>query len=125
MKKTTKATFKSFLKKNEGNLFIQCAGSFDGMSDCVEFVPANKRKFVALEKKTLSDMDYRIAEERGTSRERLEDCTFNSPNTLGYIGIWLVNSSGNWFKPYEDDQYIGFNVYNCCGEFTVAIKKSA
>jgi hypothetical protein len=125
MKKMTKTTFKNFIKKNAGNLFIQCAGSFDGMSDCVEFVPANKRKFVELKKKTISDMDYRIAEERGTSREQLEDCIFNSPNTLGYIGIWLVDSSRNWFQAYEDDQFQGISVDNCCGSFIVAIRKQS
>lgn len=125
MAKMTKSTFKSFLKKNEGKLFIQHESSFDGMSDMVEFVPSAKRKFIPLEKKTLSDMDYRIAEERGTSRERLEDCTFNSPNTLGYIGVWLVDSSRNWFKPYEDDQFQGIEVYNCCGSFIVATPKAA
>lgn len=34
--KTTKATFKSFVRKNEGKLFIKCTSSFDGMTDCVE-----------------------------------------------------------------------------------------
>lgn len=125
MAKITKSTFKSFLKKNEGKLFIQHESSFDGMSDMVEFVPSAKRKFIPLEKKTLSDMDYRIAEERGTSRERLDDCTFNSPNTLGYNGVWLVDSSRNWFKHYEDDQFQGIEVYNCCGSFIVATPKTA
>lgn len=125
MTKTTKTTFKSFIKKNAGNLFIQEISDFDGMSDMVEFTPSKQRKFVELKKKTLSEMDYRIAEERGTSRERLDDCTFNSKNTLGYIGIWLVDSSSNWFTPYEDDQFQGIEVYNCCGSFIVATPKRA
>lgn len=125
MKKMTKTTFKSFLKKNAGNLFIQSVSDFDGMSDMVEFTPSSQRKFIPLEKKTLSDMDYRIAEQRGTDRAHLEDVTFNSQNTLGYIGVWLVDSSRNWFTPYEDDDFHGIEVYNCCGSFVVATPKAA
>lgn len=123
MKKITKSTFKSFLKKNEGKLFIQHEGSFNSMSDSVEFIPANERKFVELKKKTLSEMDYIIALTRGTTREELEEYTFNSKNSLGYEGIHLVGGSRNWFKTYENDQFIGIEVDNCCGSFIVAIQK--
>ena len=36
MSKITLSTFKSFIRKNEGKLFIKCKSSFDGMTDCVE-----------------------------------------------------------------------------------------
>jgi hypothetical protein len=43
-------------------------------------------------------------------------------NNLGFSGVWLVGGSGNYFREYIDsDGYVGINVYNCCGEFTVAI----
>ena len=34
-KKITRATFKSFINKNAGNLLIKCKSDFDGMVDCV------------------------------------------------------------------------------------------
>ena len=34
--KTTLATIKSFVRKNEGNLWINVKSSFDGMTDCCE-----------------------------------------------------------------------------------------
>jgi hypothetical protein len=123
MKKITKATFKSFIKKNEGKLFVQNIAHFSSHSDMVEYLPSDERTFKKLEKITISDMDYRIAERRGTTREWLENYTFNSENTLGYEGIYLVNHSRDSFRDYEDDQFIGINVYNCCGNFTVAIQK--
>lgn len=36
-KKITRATFKSFLKKNQGRVLIKSLSTFDGMSDMVEF----------------------------------------------------------------------------------------
>lgn len=108
MAKITLATLKSFVRKNEGKLFIECCSSFDGMTDCVEtnhdaeFKPAQKmyykdgRPFVALE----GQFD----------------------NTLGYDGIWLVGGSRDYIKPYSENGFTGFNVYNCCGEFNIVVK---
>ncbi len=123
MKKITKATFKSFIKKNEGKLFFQRMSNFDGMTDCVEFTPSSERKFIELKKKTISDIDYFVAEQHGNSREELENRIFNSSNTLGYHGIWLVNGSDDRFKEFENDQFQGISVNNCCGSFIVAIQK--
>lgn len=44
-RRITKATFKSFIKKNYGKLFMQHISSFDGMSDMVEYLPQSKRVF--------------------------------------------------------------------------------
>jgi hypothetical protein len=97
-KKITKATFKSFMKKNVGKLFIQEKSRFDGMYDCV--MQSGDKTFVPLQK---------------------ADSTHE--NNLGYAGIWLVQGSRDYFREYYDaDGFIGINVYNCCGEFTVAIK---
>lgn len=125
MKKITKATFKSFVKKNEGKAFIQFVGSFDGMSDCVEYTPAAQRKFVPLQKDTVSESDYTYGAEQGRTREEVEARFFSDENTLGYKGIWLVNNSRDYFRAYEDENFIGINVYNCCGNFTIAIPKAA
>ena len=35
MARITLATVKSFMKKNEGKLFVKAKSSFDGMVDCV------------------------------------------------------------------------------------------
>lgn len=122
MKKITKATFKSFIKKNEGNLFIQTKSYFDGSIDGTEFIKKEDRKFIVLNKKTLSEIDYVMASSRGTSREELENCVFNSINTLGYEGIWLV-TDGDGFSHYEDENFVGISVYNCCRSFIIAIPK--
>ena len=95
-KKITKATFKSFVKKNANALFIKNKSHFDGMQDCV--VSTKNSAFV---KATTTD-------------------TFNDA-TLGISGIWLVGSSRDHFSAYSDDDgYQGFEVYNCVGCFVVA-----
>ena len=97
MSKITKATFKSFLKKNAGNLLINSKSSFDGMYDCV--MPSGDTSFV---------------------KARPADRTWD--NNLGIQGVWLVDGSGNSFRSYERDGVKGIEVYNCCGNFIVAVK---
>lgn len=97
MKRVTLATFKSFLRKNEGKLFIKVKSEYDGMTDGIEqvkgdFVPAIK-----------------------------EDG--NLDNTLGYKGVWIVRCGRDYFEKYEDDRFEGIEVSNCCGNFIVAVKK--
>jgi len=125
MVKMTKTTFKSFIKKNEGKLFIQINGDFDGMSDCVEFVPSDQRRFVEIKRDKPTDSDYQYGAENGRSREEVEARHLANEHTLGYRGIWLVNSSRDWFQPYEDANFHGIQVDNCCGSFIVAILKRA
>lgn len=124
MKKITKATFKSFLKKNSANLFIKIQADFNGMTDCVEYLPVDERKFVLLQKCIINEIDYQYGAERGCTREQVEDNFFNNKNTLGYRGIWLVDNNGDSFRDFEDDKFKGIEVYNCCGSFTIAIQKS-
>ena len=94
-KKITKATFKSFLRKNTENLFIQCRSSFDGMYDSV--MPVDNPQFVPAIK-----------------ADRFHE------NNCGVEGVWLVGQSGNSFHKYEKDGYSGIAVHNCCGSFIVA-----
>lgn len=96
MAKITKATFKSFLKKNSDRALIKVGSSFDGMYDCVMLV--ENAGFAPLEKSSNPH-----------------------ENNLGYAGIWLVSSSGNSFESYNKDGLTGIRVYNCCGSFTVAV----
>lgn len=97
MAKITKATFKSFIKKNEKNLFIRVGSTFDGMVDCV--MPNPNAQFNPL-----------VRAERVFS------------NNLGYQGVWLVNGSRDSFEEYNQNGMIGIRVYNCCGSFVVAKK---
>lgn len=95
MKKITLATFKSWMRKNQGKIFVNVKSSFDGMTDGCEpcrdgFKPASQ-----------SDHPHQ--------------------NNLGINGIWLVLGGGDYFTPYYDAEYCGIEVSNCCGRFIVAI----
>ena len=96
-KKITLTTFKKFLRDNK-NLYVKNISDFNGMSDMVEY--HNEAKFEPL--KSGSDISYQ--------------------NTLGYYGIWLVLSSRDYFTAYNNGEYEGIEVGNCCGSFIVAKK---
>lgn len=97
-KKITRATFKSFIKKNADKLFIRKESRFDGMIDGMsydrdaQFVPAGKSEI-------------------------------NIEHTLGVNGVWLVLDSRDYFARYEDASFVGFKVLNCCGSFVLATAK--
>ena len=94
--KITKATIKSFIRKNPDNLFINVKSSFDGMIDgCAYYNDGFKKA---------------------------EKDTDNIRNTLGVSGAWFVNNSRDYFNPYNKDGFIGYGVTNCCGSFILAIK---
>lgn len=96
MAKITLATIKKFIRQNRGNLFIKQKSSFDGMSDCV--------------------MDNKNAEFRQVNAESID---FEKSNTLGIPGAWFVGSSRDSFNDYSDDTYIGYTVYNSCGQCVI------
>lgn len=123
MKKITKATFKSFIKKNEGKLEFMLRADFNGQTDCVEHVPHEERMFLPLRRREFQKWEFDYGLERGRTVEEIKENLLNNENTLGYVGIWLVGSSRDYFNHYEDTTHIGIEVYNCCGSFTVAIPK--
>ena len=98
MAKITKATLKSFAKKNAANLHIMMKSNFDGMYDCV--METGEKSFHPVQR-----------------REGMEK------HTLGISGLWLVGSAGNSFYHYEDDKFVGIEVWNCCGSSIVAVPK--
>ncbi len=100
-KRITRATFKSFINKHRGNLFIDEHTRFDGMVDCVTPVKNGFRKA------TVSEPGKCYLYE----------------NDLGIKGIWLVGSSRDYFTYYEDEIFTGIHCSNCCGSFTVTIIK--
>ena len=98
MAKVTMATIKSFVKKNEGRLYIRTLSAFDGMTDCVGQIPARERSFQPVEPGT------------------------RPPNDLGIHGAWFVGRSLDYFTPICEDGFVGFHVYNCCGSFDLAVR---
>lgn len=100
MAKITLATLKSFLKKNEGNLYVIEHSRFDGMSDMVET--------------NLNAQMHKV------------DAKFNAEytHTFGIDGIWVVRGSRDWFSERKLEKadgsvYEGIHCWNCCGEWTV------
>lgn len=95
--KPTMATLKSFIRKNPGQLYIKKKSSFDGMTDCVEF--DRSAAFVPA-----------VAPER------------THPENLGIAGAWCVGQSRDYIREFNADGFRGFEVYNCCGSFVLAVK---
>ena len=96
MPKITKATLKSFINKNRDKLFVREKAAFCGMIDGLEY---SKEGFKPA---SVSPRDKKYS--------------------LGVQGVWLVGGSRNSFSAYEDNDFRGIEVYNCCGNFIVAIK---
>lgn len=96
-KKITKATFKSFVRKNAENLMISTESDFDGMQDMVV---------------SCGNRDFRPV----TKSERSEE------NTLGIVGLWLVGGGRDYFEAVEKDGFKGIRVWNCCGSSVLAVQ---
>lgn len=97
MKNITLATVKSFIRKNDGKIYIKTISDFDSMQDCVAPVVSN----------------FKLC----TPSETMND------NNLGLSGAWFVGRSGDYFSAFEDNNFTGIEIYNCCGCFILAIKK--
>lgn len=98
MSKITRATLKSFVRKNAGKMFIKVESRFDGTQDGV----------------------------RNTENQEFSECVpakICYDNNLGIQGVWLVPSSNNSYTAFDDGKFAGIYVYNCCGSFTIAVKK--
>ena len=96
--KTTKATIKSFIKRNEGSLYIRVLSTFDGMTDCCQPVSGGFRK-----------------------AEKDQD---NERNTLGISGAWFVGHSRDYFTNFENEAMTGYEISNSCGSFILAVFKT-
>ena len=96
MTKPTIATVKAFIRRNRENLLIRRHSSFDGWKDCVQ--------------------------ECGNREFRPVGPVVPGQNTYGIAGAWFVGRSRDYVKPLDEDGYTGFNIYNCCGEFDLAVK---
>lgn len=97
MAKITKATVKSFVNKNRDNLFISTRTKFNIMTDSVDML-----------------------EDRGFGK--ITTPSVEHPNNLNIQGVWITRD-GNSFQAYDDGVFTGYSVWNCCGEFILAVKK--
>ncbi|KKN31708.1 hypothetical protein LCGC14_0821310 [marine sediment metagenome] len=89
--KATLATIKSFIRNNQAVLHIKSVTDHNNMVDARD--------------------PFRPATPTSTSLR----------NTLGIAGAWFVKGSRDYFEPYQDDDFQGFMVFNCCGSFILAI----
>lgn len=96
-RKITLATFKSWIRKNPGFL-IKCDSTFDPMIDG-------------------------ISHDRWAAFKPAQSAAFPCNNNLGFSGIWLVFGSRDSFEAYDNNGFVGIEVYNCCGSFVVAVKE--
>ena len=96
-KKITRATIKSFIKKNRDNLYIKTESSFNGMTDGVD--PCH---------------DQSITKAGNTDK--------NNKYNLGIPGAWFVGSSRDYFNAAEIGPFKGYEIYNCCGQFYLLTK---
>lgn len=97
-KKPTLATLKSFVRKNRDKLLVRQRAWFDGMIDGMRWTP---------------DSEFQPASEH----------SYNDDSTLGIKGVCLVGGSRNYIQRFEDERFVGFEVSNCCADFTLAIRK--
>lgn len=100
MAKVTKATFKSFIKKQiaEDNLWIRVGSDFNPVSDMVE--KSKDTKFIQI---TNTEAEF-------------------PENSLGIQGLWLVGGGRDYFNLVTTSLFEGIEVYNCCGSCIIAKK---
>jgi len=100
-KKVTLATVKSFMKKNLPSLFVKECSNFDGMQDCVTNIHGAA-----------------FAPARPAHSEYLRN---DVNHTFGLANVYFVGGGGDYFRPYNEKGFAGYEVSNCCGNFIVAI----
>ena len=97
-KRITVATVKSFIRKNRANLLVTVKSKFDSMEDMVTYRKGST---------------FHTAKPNG----RGED----DKHSLGINGVWFVGR--DLCEAIETDTVRGFEVYNCCGTWQVAVAK--
>ena len=104
MSKITLSTIKKFIK-NE-NLYIKTKSDFNPMIDSIEIVKSEFKKVVPY-----------------TSNSNCFESTNADKYTLGIQGAWFVGRSRDYFREFENEEYKGYYISNCCGSFILVIKK--
>lgn len=95
-KKPTLATLKAFVRKNSGALYLNVKSTFDGMVDGIEY--------------------------RRDGFQPTKASDHNEKHNLGINGVWLVGQSRDYISRIDENGFVGFHVYNCCGSFDLAVK---
>jgi len=96
-KKITLATLKAFARRNSDSLYHMTTRKFNGQTDCED------------------DIEMDFMETEITDNKRYYE--------TGIQGIYTVGSSRDYFRIYEDNNYFGISVSNCCGKTILAVKK--
>ncbi len=110
-KKITKATLKSFIRRNKDNLFLRVNSKFDGMIDCVTNV---KDTYSKVNPDNINLTNYK------TTKEGWENRNYD----LGIVGLWLVGSSRDYFRLIDTKNIFGIAISNSCGSCNLVIKKT-
>ncbi len=97
MARITIVTIKNFIRDNKLNLWIKHSFSHNGSIDGIEY--SEDKSFSPVEK-----------------ADRSLD------NNLGIAGAWFVLGSRDSFSEYKQNGFLGYDVYNSCGSFTIAKK---
>lgn len=95
-KNITAITVRSFVKRNEGKVFIKKTAEFDGMTDCVEQVSDNWHK-----------AEYCLNIRRG----------------IGLQGVYIIDGR-TYYYAYEDSEFVGYRYSNCVERGIIAVKRS-
>jgi hypothetical protein len=97
-KKITLATVKSFITRNLGKILIKTSSRFDGMCDGVRNV-------------------------EGAAYRTPDVTKFNKTDEaqLGIQGVWFVRGSRDYFTIIDTPEFTGYEVYNCCGTWSVVV----
>ena len=99
-KKITLATLKAFARRNEGKIYAKEVSSFNGMIDGVD------------KSHDPSWKETKLTNETGYCQ-------------TGIQGIYTVGSSRDYFSLYEDEDFEGIEISNCCGVTILAVKKES
>jgi len=98
VKKITRATIKSFIRRHIKDLHLRQKTTFDGQVD------------------GCTDCDKKI-KSVWTTDQYLD-------NTLGIAGAWFVGDGRDYFRQIARPGYIGYDISNCCGSFELLIPTS-
>jgi hypothetical protein len=89
---------KKFIKDNKNQLYIKDSYHFDGM---VDGTVDGDRTFI-----------------------KAQEANRYMENNQGIAGVWLVGSSRDYITEFENDNFKGYEVYNACGCYTVAVRRA-
>lgn len=95
-KNITAITVRSFVKRNEGKVFIKKTAEFDGMTDCVEQIMDNWH-----------EAKYCLDIRRG----------------IGLQGVYIIDGR-TYYYAYEDSEFVGYRYSNCVERGIIAVKRS-